>query len=109
MDDRGRRRAYLIQYLMDHERATLRELAEVCGVSARTIQRDITILTPLFMISSDQGYNGAHYLVDKAQKESNRLTAKQVVVLNELIDVVTEEQAQVLHEIIDKFWTYRWY
>ena len=50
---------------------------------------------------------GSHYLVKVPNEGVNKLTVKQVVVLNEVCEYATEEQAAVIKNIIDKFWTYR--
>lgn len=62
--DCGSRRAFIVQILIDRKRATLKELAELCSVSVRTIQRDIEVLSPLFAIGADVGYGGSHYLMN---------------------------------------------
>lgn len=105
--DCGSRRAFIVQILIDRKRATLKELAELCNVSVRTIQRDIEVLSPLFAIGADVGYGGSHYLVKVSNEGVNKLTVKQVVVLNEVCEYATEEQAAIIKSIIDKFWTYR--
>lgn len=101
------RRAFIVQILIDRQIATLKELAELCRVSVRTIQRDIEILSPLFAIGADVGYGGSHYLMKIPSEGVNKLTVNQVVVLNEVCECVTEEQAAVIKSVIDKFWTYR--
>lgn len=58
--DCGSRRAFIVQILIDRKRATLKELAELCNVSVRTIQRDIEVFSPLFAIEADVGYGGSH-------------------------------------------------
>ena len=73
----------------------------------KTIQRDIAALSPLFAIGADVGYVGGHYLMKEPNETSNKLTVQQVVVLNEVCKSVTEEQAEIIQSIIDKFWTYR--
>ena len=106
MDCRSRR-AFIVQTLMERKKATLKELAKLCSVSVKTIQRDIAILSPLFAIGADVGYGGGHYLMKEPNETSNKLTVQQVVVLNEVCKSVTEEQAEIIQSIIDKFWTYR--
>lgn len=105
--DCGSRRAFIVQILIDRKRVTLKELAELCNVSVRTIQRDIEVLSPLFAIGADVGYGGSHYLMNVPSEGVNKLTVKQVVVLNEVCEYATEEQAEIIRSIIDKFWTYR--
>ena len=106
MDCRSRR-AFIVQTLMERKRATLKELAKLCSVSVKTIQRDIATLTPLFAIGADVGYGGGHYLMKEPNETPNKLTVQQVVVLSEICESVTEEQAEIIRSVIDKFWTYR--
>ena len=106
MDCRSRR-AFIVQTLIERKRATLKELAKLCNVSVKTIQRDIAILSPLFAIGAEVGYGGGHYLMKIPNETPNKLTAKQVVVLNEVCESATKEQAEIIKSVIDKFWTYR--
>lgn len=106
MDCRSRR-AFIVQTLMERKRATLKELAKLCSVSVKTIQRDIAALTPLFAIGADVGYGGGHYLMKEPNETPNKLTVQQVVVLSEICESVTEEQAEIIRSVIDKFWIYR--
>ena len=105
--DCRKRRAVIIQILVDKKSATLKELAELCNVSVKTIQRDIEILSPLFAIGADAGFGGCHYLINEPSEEVNKLTIQQVTVLYEICECVTEEQAAIIQSVIDKFWTYR--
>lgn len=105
--DCGSRRAFIVQILIDRKRATLKELVELCSVSVRTIQRDIEVLSSLFAIGADVGYGESHYLMNVPSESINKLTVKQVVVSNEICEYATEEQAEIIKSIIDKFWTYR--
>lgn len=105
--DCKRRRAIIIKILIEKKRVTLKELAELCNVSVRTIQRDMAKLSPLFAIGADAGFGGCHYLVNEPNDEVNKLTIKQVVVLYEVCEYATEEQAIVIQSVIDKFWDYR--
>ena len=106
MDCRSRR-AFIMKILIDKKRITLKELAEICNVSVKTIQRDIAILGSLFAIGADVGYGGSHYLMKEPAEDMNKLTIQQVVALYEVCECVTEEQAVVIKSVIDKFWTYR--
>ena len=105
--DCRKRRAVIIQILVDKKRATLKELAEFCNVSVKTIQRDMEILSSLFAIGADAGFGGCHYLINEPSEEVNKLTIQQVTVLYEICECVTEEQAVIIKSVIDKFWTYR--
>ena len=105
--DYQRRRAIIIKIMIEKKRVTLKELAELCNVSVRTIQRDMEELSPLFAIGAEAGYGGCHYLINEPNEEVNKLTIQQVTVLYEICECVTEEQAGVIKGVIDKFWNYR--
>lgn len=105
--DYQKRRAVIIKTMIEKKRVTLKELAELCNVSMRTIQRDMEELSPLFAIGAEVGYGGCHYLINEPSEEANKLTINQLVVLQEACEHVTEEQAMVIQSVIDKFWNYR--
>lgn len=105
--DCSSRRAFIVQILIDRKSVTLKELATLCNVSVRTIQRDIEVLSSLFAIGANVGYGGSHYLMNVPSECVNKLTVKQVVVLNQVCEYATEEQRTIIKGIIDKFYTYR--
>ena len=105
--DYKKRRAVIIKIMIEKKRVTLKELAELCNVSMRTIQRDMEELSSLFDIGAESGFGGCHYLINEPSEETNKLTINQLIVLQEACEYVTEEQAKVIQSVIDKFWNYR--
>ena len=75
--DYQKRRAVIIKTMIEKKRVTLKELAELCNVCMRTIQRDMEELSSLFAIGAEVGFGGCHYLINEPSEEANKLTINQ--------------------------------
>lgn len=103
MGNPQRRRAYIIQYLIEQGSASIRILAEICQVSERTIKRDIVILSGDYAITAEPGRNGRHYLIQNPKVDEDKLSNEQLLALYEAMEVVSEKTAKVIQSVIDKF------
>jgi len=106
------RRLEILKYLCRYRRATMPRLAEIYGVSVRTIQRDIFEIETIFRVPLDvrRGkYNGGIYvkndysfdraymhedelaLISKIRKiAENRLTEQENALLSQIINTYTK-------------------
>lgn len=103
MGNPQRRRAYIIQYLIEQGSASIRKLAEICQVSERTIKRDIVILSGDYAITAELGRNGRHYLIRNPKVDGDKLSNEEVLALYEAMEAVGEKTAKIIQGIIDKF------
>ena len=58
------RRQMILEYLLDNRHATRKELAEKFGVSTRTIERDVIVLSCSYPIDAQQGGGGGIFIAE---------------------------------------------
>lgn len=97
-----RRMAHLeVLCLRRHD--TRENLAFEFGVSKRTIEYDVQILSVNYPIFSVQGKGGGIYIMEGFNLHKRYLTNKQSAVLQELAVVLPEEDKQVVLSILKDF------
>ena len=105
------RRREIIKILCRRQHETMSNLASELGVSTRTIQRDIDILSLSEPIYTQSGkYNGGVYIVEGYSLDQMFMTETELQVLNKLyitsIDtttLLTMDERKILHEIISQY------
>lgn len=96
------RRIELLNYLREHKRTTVSELANEFRVNGRTILRDLTVLMQRYAVETVRGRYGGVYLRD-TDRTAKKLMESQKQTLRELLAFANTKQQQDILEIIDKF------
>lgn len=97
------RRMALLEVLCLRRHETRENLAFEFGVSKRTIEYDVQILSVNYPIFSVQGKGGGIYIMEGFNLHKRYLTNKQSAVLQELAVVLPEEDKQVILSILKDF------
>ncbi len=102
------RRLEMMRYLCRKRHATMAELAEMFGVSVRTIQRDILELTFLMPIEVRAGrYGGGVYVLSSYTMDRMYMSDRERTLLLRVRSLVEEqlsaEESGLLQEIIEKY------
>lgn len=97
------RRMALLHILCERRKETLENLAFELKACRNTIQRDIEILSLTYPIYTTQGTGGGIQIVEGFQLGKKYLTDKQCALLENLMDLVTKEDKEILHSIIVTF------
>ena len=97
------RRQMILEHLLDNRHATRKELAEKFGVSTRTIERDVIVLSCSYPIDTKKGTGGCVYVQDGFDLYERYLTAKQFELLERLKENLTGEDEKVLETILKSF------
>lgn len=104
------RRLEILKFLCKYRRATMPQLAEIFGVSVRTIQRDILEIEAIFHVPLDVRcgkYDGGAFVVgdysfDRAYMYDEELAL--LVKVKELVkDQLTEQEIALLSQIIKTY------
>lgn len=102
MTARERRKA-MLEVLCQRGHDTRANLAFEFGVSRRTIEYDVQILSLEYPIYTQQGKGGGIYVSNGFRIIQKCLTYKQTQFLQKISDTLTGEEQQTMQEIIDKF------
>ena len=106
MDDKlclAERRIRILNLLMLHKQATIRELKEEFQVSKNTIVRDIEFISSIAPIYTKQGNGGGIYILPEYRSYKNYLTDAEENFLYSLMPLVSNEEKRILCAIIAKF------
>lgn len=102
MTARERRKAMLeVLCLRGHD--TRANLAFEFGVSKRTVEYDVQILSLEFPIYTQQGKGGGIYVSKGFRLIQQCLTCKQTQLLRKVADTLTGEEKQTMQEIIERY------
>ena len=105
MDDKlclAERRIRILNLLMLHKQATIRELKEEFQVSKNTIVRDIEFISSIAPIYTKQGNGGGIYILPEYRSYKNYLTDAEENFLYSLMPLVSNEEKRILCAIITK-------
>lgn len=97
------RRIALLEVLCLRRHDTRENLAFEFGVSKRTIEYDVEILSASYPIYSVQGKGGGIYVMEGFQLNKKYLTDKQSKYLEELAAASTGESRQIALSILKDF------
>ena len=97
------RRQSILDYLLEVRKTTRAELSDRFGVSLRTIERDIIILSCSYPIITVQGGNGGIKIADGYYIGIRYLTVSQLALLERLSTSLTGEDLSLMREIIKTF------
>ena len=93
------RRHLIMKYLCRRRYETIRNLASEFGVSMRTIQRDIEVMSATEPIYTQFGkYGGGVYVVDGYYMDRTYMTDDELAVLQKLYLSMNEEKALLTAE-----------
>ena len=101
--DAAERRNEIKNILIVRRNATTQELAEELGVSMRTIQRDIDVLTPVMPLDKKRGGAGGIFLGEDYKPYVNTLDSFE---LKELLEMYHSEEGthkEALYRILRKY------
>ena len=105
--DAHERRQRLIERLCRERRDTYEHLAQLFGVSKRTIQNDIMVLTGSYPIETVCGrYGGGIRLIDGYYFNPKRLTAEETNLLKRLATTLYGEDLILMNGIITRLAPY---
>lgn len=97
------RRMALLEALCLRRHDTRENLAFEFGVSKRTIEYDVQILSANYPIFSVQGKGGGIYIMEGYELHKKYLTDKQSEVLQELAVTLSEENKLVVLSVLKDF------
>lgn len=94
------RREEIMRILTTRRHETMSRLAMELGVHERTIRRDVVELTTRYPLETQQGNGGCVKVAQWYHPHRNILSDEQQRVLAEIIQTASEQQAQVLREML---------
>lgn len=103
------RRLEILKYLCKHRRATMPQLAEMFGVSVRTIQRDIFEIETTFHIPIEIRYGryGGIYIVGDYRFDQTYMCEEELLLLHKVQNLVknqiSEQENTLLSQLIKKY------
>ena len=103
MKNTTERRFLMLEYLLKVRRTTRSKLSVKFGVSLRTIDRDILILSCSFPITAVQGGNGGIGIAEGYYFGMKYLTEPQAILLEKLSASLTGDDLILMCEILKTF------
>ena len=97
------RRQMILEHLLDNRHATRKELADKFGVSTRTIERDVIVLSCSYPIDTQQGGGGGIFIAEGYRLGMRYLTEEQSSLLEKLSKTLCGEELTVMNSIIKTF------
>ncbi len=98
------RQSAILNLIYREHHTTEAVLAEIFGVSERTVRKDITTLSCILPIKTVRGrYGGGIWLEDWFDPNSNVLSAKQEDFLKKMRSTLAGEELLVLNSILVQF------
>ena len=97
------RRQMILEYLLEHRKTTRKELSNRFGVSLRTIERDIIVLSCSYPIDTQQGGAGGIFIADGYRLGMKYLSEEQLSLLERLSQNLCEEDFDVMKSILKTF------
>ena len=94
------RRAEIMRIMTARRQESMGRLALELGVTRRTIRSDITALTIDYPLETQQGKGGCVKVAQWYHPHRNILSGEQQRVLVEIMQTASEQQAQVLREML---------
>lgn len=101
--DTAHRRKEIISILSARRHTTSRELAEEFGVSIRTIQNDILLLSLDYPIYTKQGEGGGYFIAENYKPYANTLTPTELEILCRLYGKLEGNEKEILLRVIYKY------
>lgn len=103
MKNTAERRQLILEVLCERRRDTLENLACEFGVSKRTIQYDVEILSCSYPLYTVTGTYGGIYVAEGFRLGMKYLTDKQYELLNRLSENLTGEDIKTMRKILKTF------
>lgn len=103
MRDCNERRAEIMRILIARRSETQTTLAAELGVSVSTVHRDIVRLTVDYPLETQRGNGGCVKVADWYHPHRNLLNEEQQRTLSQLMESATEQQAEVLREMLVEY------
>ncbi len=97
------RRAEIMRILTARRRETMGCLANELNVTSRTIRTDITALMVDYPLETLRGNGGCVKVADWYHPHRNLLNEEQQRTLSQLMESATEQQAEVLREMLVEY------
>ena len=97
------RRAEIMRVLVARRKETAPRLAKEFGVCVNTIRNDILALTVDYPLETKQGNGGCVKVADWYHPHRNLLNEEQQRTLSQLMESATEQQAEVLREMLVEY------
>lgn len=97
------RRQMILEHLLDNRHATRKELAEKFGVSTRTIERDVIVLSCSYPIDTQQGVGGGIFIAEGYRLGMRCLTEEQARLLEKLSKNLIGCELDIMNSILKTF------
>ncbi len=97
------RRIEILYILMNREKVTRTELAQVFSVSTATIGRDIMGLSRVAPICTEQGKYGGAYIIKEYKRNKAYLTRDEENVINDVLLTLSGREKILLETVLYKF------
>lgn len=103
MQSAAERRVAILEYLCECRQATRERLATEFGVSNRTIERDLLVLSCSYPIYTVQGTGGGIFIDEDYRLGKKYLTDTEAALLEQLADKLTGDELGTMQAILKKF------
>ena len=103
MKNTAERRQNILKILCERRYERIENLATEFEVSRRTIEYDVQILSCAYPLYTETGIYGGVYVADGFYLGMKFLTDKQEAFLVRMLDEISEQDRELLEEIIETF------
>lgn len=103
MQSAAERRVAILEYLCECRQTTRERLATEFGVSNRTIERDLLVLSCSYPIYTVQGTGGGIFIDEDYRLGKKYLTDTEAALLEQLADKLTGDELGTMQAILKKF------
>lgn len=97
------RRMEILEYICRKRRTSRFELALYFGVSTRTIERDLLILSCSYPIYTQQGFSGGVFVEDGYYLHKEYLKPSEQLLLEEIAKSLEGDKLKTMKSIIERF------
>ena len=97
------RRKKILDYITYRRKVTYKEIAEEFSVSLNTATRDVMFISQYIPVYTKQGKGGGVYMMPKYRASKYYLSAKEEILLCELLERVSDDEKKILKGILFRF------
>ncbi len=97
------RRQMILEHLLDNRHTTRKELGGKFGVSTRTIERDIIVLSCSYPIDTQQGGGGGIFIAEGYRLGMKYLSDEQTELLERICGCLESRDLKLMKDILKTF------